>query len=53
MVQAIHLEGLVRWARRHGAQLVLAHAVGDFVTTGGTLVTVYGGSGGAEALSGN
>ena len=46
VIQAIHLEGLVRWARQHGVQLVLAHAVGDFVTTGGKLVTVYGGSGG-------
>jgi uncharacterized membrane protein len=44
VIQAIHLEGLVRWARQHDAQLVLAQAVGDFVTTGETLVTVYGGS---------
>ena len=44
VIQAIHLAGLVRWARRHDARLVLSHAVGDFVTTGGTLVTVYGGS---------
>ena len=48
VIQAIHLEGLVRWARRHDAQLVLAHAIGDFVTTGETLVMVYGGSRGAE-----
>ena len=34
VIQAIHLEGLVRWARRHDARLVLSHAVGDFVTTG-------------------
>ena len=51
VIQAIHLEGLVRWARQHDAQLVLAQAVGDFVTTGETLLAVYGGStgtGGAE-----
>jgi uncharacterized membrane protein len=51
VIQAVHLEGLIRWARRHDARLVLACAVGDFVTTGKTLVTVYGGSpgtGGAE-----
>jgi uncharacterized membrane protein len=35
VIQAIHLEGLVRWARRHDARLVLSHAVGDFVTKGG------------------
>jgi uncharacterized membrane protein len=44
VIQAMHLEGLVRWARQHDAQLVLAQAVGDFVTTGKTLVTIYGGS---------
>lgn len=44
VIQAIHLKGLVRWARHHDAQLVLAHAIGDFVTIGETLVTVYGGS---------
>lgn len=49
VIQAIHLDGLVRWARAHDAQLVLAHAVGDFVPTGETLVTVYGGSRGARA----
>src|SRR5262245_43977599 len=42
VIQAIHLDGLVGWAREHDAQLVLAHAVGDFVPTGGTLVLVYG-----------
>ena len=51
VIQAVHLEGLVRWARRYDARLMLACAVGDFVTMGGTLVTVYGGTpgtGGAE-----
>jgi uncharacterized membrane protein len=44
VIQAIDLAGLVRWARRHDAQLVLTRAIGDFVTTGDTLVTIYGGS---------
>jgi uncharacterized membrane protein len=43
VIQAIHLEGLIRWARQHDAQLVLDRAVGDFVDTGETLATVYGG----------
>jgi uncharacterized membrane protein len=44
VIQAIHLEGLVRWAHRHDAQLVLDHAIGDYVTMGETLATVYAGS---------
>jgi uncharacterized membrane protein len=48
-IQAIHVEGLVRWARAHDAQLVLDRAVGDFVGTGATIVTIYGGSGDLEA----
>ncbi|MET0511008.1 MAG: DUF2254 family protein, partial [Thermoleophilaceae bacterium] len=48
-IQAIHVDGLVRWARAHDAQLVLDRAVGDFVGTGATIVTVYGGSGDLEA----
>jgi uncharacterized membrane protein len=48
VIQAIYLDGLVRWARRHDAQLVLAQAVGDFVTTRETLVMVYGDSQGTE-----
>ena len=45
VIQAIHLDGLVGWAREHESHLVLAHAVGDFVATGEALVTVYRGSG--------
>ena len=45
VIQAIHLDGLVRWAHDHESRLVLAQAVGDFVDTGGALVTVYRGSG--------
>jgi uncharacterized membrane protein len=44
-IQAIHVDGLVRWARKHDAQLVLTCAVGDFVRTGEKLVSVYGGNG--------
>jgi len=43
VIQAIHVEGLVGWAREHRAQLVLEHAVGDFVPMGVTLISVYGG----------
>jgi uncharacterized membrane protein len=35
VIQAIHLDGLVGWAREHRSHLVLTHAVGDFVATGG------------------
>ena len=45
VIQAMHLDGLVGWAREHHSHLVLTHAVGDFVETGETLVTVYRGSG--------
>ncbi|HUK94828.1 MAG TPA: DUF2254 domain-containing protein [Gaiellaceae bacterium] len=47
-IQAIHLDGLVRWAREHDARLVFEQAVGDFVPTGGRLISVYGGSGSLE-----
>ena len=43
VIQAIHVDGLVGWARAHDAQLVLDRAVGDFVGTGATIATVYGG----------
>ena len=42
-IQAVDNDGLVAWARAHGAELVLPHPVGDFVQTGGVLVRVYGG----------
>ena len=45
VIQAIHLDGLVGWAREHESHLVLTHAVGDFVATGEALVTIYRGSG--------
>ena len=40
VIQAIHLDGLVAWARQHQSHLVLTHAVGDLVATGEALVTV-------------
>ena len=50
VIQAIHLEGLVRWAKERNAQLVLNHAVGDAVPIGEPLATIHGGnaSSGAE-----
>jgi uncharacterized membrane protein len=40
--QAVDTGGLVQWARVHGAELVLPHAVGDFVPKGAALVQVFG-----------
>lgn len=54
-IQAVDPDGLVRWARAHGAELVLPHPVGDFVHTGEVLVLVYGGEfghGAADELQG-
>jgi uncharacterized membrane protein len=54
-IQAVDPDGLVRWARAHGAELVLPHPVGDFVHTGEVLVLVYGGEfghGAADELEG-
>ena len=54
-IQAVDPNGLVEWARAHGAELVLPHPAGDFVPTGGVLVRVYGGEVGdrsAEQLEG-
>ena len=48
-IQAVDLDGLVEWARDCGAELVLAHLVGDFVQTGGVLARVYGGELGERA----
>ena len=48
-IQAVHPDGLVGWAREHGAELVLPHPVGDFVQTGEVLVLVYGGELGPRA----
>jgi uncharacterized membrane protein len=41
-VQAVHIDGLVAEAVRADCVLLLAFEVGDFVTTGTPLVTVYG-----------
>jgi uncharacterized membrane protein len=48
-IQAVDPDGLVDWARQHGAELVLPHPVGDFVQTGAVLVLVYGGELGPRA----
>ena len=37
-IQAVDPDGLAKWAHVHGAELVLPHAVGDFVHVGGELV---------------
>ena len=50
-IQAVDPDGLVDWARAHGAELVLPHPVGDFVHTGGVLVRVYGGELGDRAAA--
>jgi uncharacterized membrane protein len=44
-IQAVHANGLVRWADKHDVELVLVRAIGDFVTAGATLIRVYGGVG--------
>jgi uncharacterized membrane protein len=41
-IQAIDRRGLVRWAGRAGCVVVLRQAVGDFVSSGGTLFEVHG-----------
>jgi uncharacterized membrane protein len=48
-IQAVATDGLVDWARAHGAELVMPYAVGDFVQRGGALVRVYGGEFGRRA----
>jgi uncharacterized membrane protein len=44
-IQAIDLEGLVRWAREHECEVVLARVVGDFVAAGTVLLHVHGATG--------
>jgi uncharacterized membrane protein len=44
VIQAVHLDGLVQWARERDAHVVLAHSIGDFVPTGDVLVKIYGGT---------
>jgi uncharacterized membrane protein len=41
-IQAIDRRGMVRWAEENGCVVVLGHAVGDFVSSGGALLEVYG-----------
>ena len=53
-IQAIDVEGLVRWAREHERLVVFRHTIGDFVPTGAKLIEVFGGddvdvAGGEEA----
>lgn len=50
VIQAIHLEGLVQWAKGRNVHLVLKHAVGDAVPIGEPLAAIHGGeaSPGAE-----
>jgi uncharacterized membrane protein len=43
------VDGLVEWAREHDADLVLVHAMGDFVPTDTPLIRVYGDVGDAAA----
>lgn len=41
-IQAVDVDGLVRWAHTHGVELELVRAVGDFVSTGTVLIEVHG-----------
>jgi uncharacterized membrane protein len=41
-IQAIWLEGLVRWAHGHSCTLVFNHGVGDFVHPDAPILDVYG-----------
>jgi uncharacterized membrane protein len=46
-IQAIDVEGLAGWARRHDCLLVVPHRVGDFVPGHARLIEAYGGNPGA------
>ncbi len=50
-VQGVDPDGLVSWARKHSAELVLPHPVGDFVPTGAILIRVFGGEFGELATT--
>ena len=50
-LQAIDADGLVAWARAHGAELVLPHPVGDFVHADEPVVQVFGGDFGERAAT--
>ena len=42
VIQALHLRGLVIWARRHDCTLVFRHGLGGFVPSGSEVVSVFG-----------
>ncbi len=41
-IQAVDPDGIVEWARRHDATVVLTRVVGDFVPTGTAVLEVHG-----------
>ena len=49
-IQAVDTDGLVRWARAHGSELVLPHAIGDFVPEGAVLIQVFGAPADGDAV---
>jgi uncharacterized membrane protein len=55
-IQAMHIEGLVAWAREHRRLVVVRHRIGDFVPAGAVLIEAFGGpeagADEAEALRG-
>ena len=55
-IQAMHIEGLVAWAREHRRLVVVRHRIGDFVPAGAVLIEAFGGAEAganeAEALRG-
>ena len=42
-IQAIHVKGLIGWARQHACLLVVQRQVGDFLPADATLMEAYGG----------
>ncbi len=44
-IQAVDVQGLIRWARGHGSLLVVRRSMGDFVPMGAKLLEIYGGDG--------
>jgi uncharacterized membrane protein len=50
-IQAIDVRGLIRWARKHQALVVVRRSMGDFVPAGAELLEIYGsdGRGGRDA----
>jgi uncharacterized membrane protein len=42
-IQAMHIEGLVAWAREHRRLVVVRHRIGDFVPAGAVLIEAFGG----------